>query len=66
MESLHRVASQLRIKRPGPGWLPETAQAIFNLRMMVLAGRWDAFWSQPGLADYLADGFSRNSPMEAV
>jgi len=62
MESLHRVASQIRLKRAGPGWLPETAQAIFNLRMMVLAGRWEAFWSQPGLAVDLVESFRENSP----
>lgn len=57
MESLHRVASQLRIKRPGPGWLPETAQAVFNLRMLALVGRWDEFWNQPALTDRLIHAF---------
>jgi len=57
MESLHRVASQLRMKRPGPGWLPETAQAIFNLRMLALVGRWDEFWNQPDLEHHLSEAF---------
>ena len=57
MESLHRVASQIRLKRSGSGWLPETAQAIFNLRMMTLVERTDEFWSQPDLADQLVIAF---------
>ena len=66
MESLHRVASQLRIKRPGPGWLPETAQAVFNLRMLALVGRWDEFWNQPALADHLVTAFQTPSDRGAV
>ena len=66
MESLHRVASQLRIKRPGPGWLPETAQAVFNLRMLTLVGRWDEFWSQPDLTDRLVTAFQAASERGAV
>jgi len=66
MESLHRVASQLRIKRPGPGWLPETAQAVFNLRMLALVGRWDEFWNQPALADRLVTAFQASSHRGAV
>jgi len=66
MESLHRVASQLRIKRPGPGWLPETAQAVFNLRMLALVGRWDEFWSQPDLTDRLVTAFQADSERGAV
>jgi hypothetical protein len=46
MESLHRTASQIRMKRPGAGWLPETSQAVFNLRMLELVGRWDEFWGR--------------------
>lgn len=57
MESLHRTASQIRIKRPGAGWLPETSQAVFNLRMLELAGRWDQFWGQPGLSTQLVRAF---------
>lgn len=49
MESLHRTASQTRMKIPGGRWLQETSQAIFNLRMMALAERWPEFWSRPDL-----------------
>jgi hypothetical protein len=48
MESLHRT-SQLRLKLPGAKWLPHTSQAIFNIRMMRLAGNSSRFWSQPDL-----------------
>jgi hypothetical protein len=58
MESLHRTASQSRLKIPGGRWLAETSQAIFNLRMMILAGRWDTFWSQADLTSRLAGAFS--------
>lgn len=54
MESLHRTGSQLRLKLPGAKWLPHTSQAIFNLRMMRLAGNWKRFWTQPGLEEHLA------------
>lgn len=50
MESLHRTASQLRLKRPGCRWTAEAAQAILNLRMLQLCGRWDEWWRQPGVA----------------
>jgi hypothetical protein len=35
MESLHRTASQLRLKRAGCRWTAEPAQALLNLRMLV-------------------------------
>lgn len=57
MESLHRTASQIRIKRPGPGWLKETSQAVFNLRMLDIVGRWDEFWDQQGLTQLLGQAF---------
>ncbi len=57
MESLHRTAGQARMKIPGGRWLQETSQAIFNLRMMVLAGRWTEFWSKPDLPSLLARAF---------
>jgi hypothetical protein len=44
MESFHRTASQVRLKRAGCHWTAEVAQAILNLRLLTLAGRWDAFW----------------------
>ena len=49
MESLHRTGSQARLKRAGARWLPETLEAMFNLRMLDLAGRWDEFFAQPDL-----------------
>jgi hypothetical protein len=54
MESLHRTGSQLRLKLPGAKWLPHTSQAIFNIRMMRLAGNSDHFWAQPDLEERLA------------
>ncbi len=57
MESLHRTGSQCRIKIPGGRWLEETSQAIFNFRMMILAGRWTSFWSQAELHQRIADAF---------
>lgn len=54
MESLHRTASQLRLKRAGCRWTPQVAIAILNARLLALAGRWDDFWAQPDLAAQLA------------
>ncbi|MBA2740447.1 MAG: transposase [Actinobacteria bacterium] len=51
MESLHRAASQLRLKRPGCRWTAEAAQAILNLRMLQLSGRWNEYWEQVDLAE---------------
>jgi hypothetical protein len=49
MESLHRTGSQHRLKLPGASWLPHTSQAIFNIRMMRMAGNEEHFWNQPDL-----------------
>jgi len=57
MESLHRTASQARLKIPGGRWLEETSQAIFNLRMMSMVGKWDLFWHQPGMTGKLVGAF---------
>jgi hypothetical protein len=57
MESLHPVASQHRLKRSGPGWRPEAAQAIFNLRMLDLVGRWHEFWCHDDLKETLESAF---------
>lgn len=54
MESLHRTASQLRLKRPGCRWTANAAQAILNLRMLQLSGRWNEWWNQPDLPARLA------------
>ena len=58
MESLHRTASQARMKIPGGRWLRETSQAIFNLRMMDLAGRWSELWSKKALPGLIARAFN--------
>lgn len=63
MESLHRTASQLRLKIPGAIWLKETAQAIFNIRMMTLVGNWKKFWTQPNIVDLLKLAFQSKSEM---
>ncbi len=62
MESLHRTASQVPLKIPGARWLPETSQAIFNLRMLRLCGRWDEFWAQPALTSALVGAFRKPTP----
>lgn len=46
MESMHRTGSQVRLKRAGCHWTAEAAQAILNLRMLGLSGRWREYWSQ--------------------
>jgi hypothetical protein len=53
MESLHRIASQLRLKLSGARWLEATSRSIFNLRMLSLLGRWEEFWSSKDLEDKL-------------
>src|SRR5690606_26357991 len=58
MESLHRVASQARIKLPGARWGAETSASIFALRMLQLVGRWDAFWAQSDLPYRLVDALT--------
>lgn len=58
MESLHRSGSQIRLKLPGLKSLPETSQAIFNLRMLDLNGRWDEFFQQSDFYDQLVEVFS--------
>ena len=43
MESLHRIASQGRLKVAGARWRAHTARAVLNTRMLLLAERWDEF-----------------------
>jgi hypothetical protein len=57
MESLHRTGSQIRLKLPGARWLQETAQAIFNIRMMTIVGKWNEFWNQPNITEKLKMAF---------
>lgn len=66
MESLHRTASQKRLKIPGAQWLKETAQSIFNIRMMTLVGKWNDFWRQPNITEKLTLAFNPKSPMAAA
>ena len=67
MESLHRSASQLRLKLPGFKSLPETSQAIFNLRMLELNGRWNEFFQQPDFYAQLVEVFStKPEPSEKI
>ena len=54
MESLHRTASQIRLKLAGCRWTAHAAQAILNLRMLALSGRWNEYWGQPNLAPLVA------------
>jgi hypothetical protein len=58
MESLHRSGSQCRTKLPGARWLKETSQAVFNIRMMQLVGKWEEFWARPELVTELTAIFS--------
>ena len=58
MESIHRNGSQLRLKLPGARWLVKTAQAVMNLRMLEIAGRWDDFWAQDGIVGVLVEAFT--------
>lgn len=59
MESLHRTASQMRLKLAGARWTPERALAVLNTRLMLLADRWHDFWGQPDLAVVLKRAFAR-------
>jgi hypothetical protein len=58
MESLHRVASQMRLKLAGARWTAERAIAVLNTRLMLLADRWSAFWSHPDLTPTLQRAFA--------
>lgn len=66
MESLHRQASQVRLKRPGARWLPQNALGILRLRLMALAGRWEAFWAAPGRCRMLHTPSPDCSPMKQL
>jgi len=66
MESLHRVASQMRLKLAGARWTAERALAVLNTRLMLLADRWSAFWARPDLSAALAMAFGSRTAGEAV
>lgn len=57
MESLHRSASQTRLKVAGIRCLPEPSQTLLNLRMLYLCGRWDEFWKDASLMENLVAAF---------
>ncbi|NDK16899.1 MAG: hypothetical protein GW911_33140 [Armatimonadetes bacterium] len=57
MESLHRIASQMRLKLAGARWLAENALAVLNARLMLLAGRWADFWESDRLTPLLVEAF---------
>jgi hypothetical protein len=59
MESMHRSGSQSRTKLPGARWLRATSQAVFNVRMLQLVGKWDDFWSRQNLTAELTRAFIR-------
>ena len=59
MESLHRTASQMRLKLAGARWTPRMAIAVLNARLMLLADRWDTFWGQANLSEQLAAAFNK-------
>lgn len=59
MESLHRIASQMRLKLAGARWLAENAIAVLNARLMLLAGRWTDFWESEELTPLLVQAFGR-------
>ena len=59
MESIHRSGSQVRLKLSGARWLEETSQAVLQLRMLELSGRWDEFWNRPDLPAQLVRAFKR-------
>jgi hypothetical protein len=58
MESIHRNGSQLRLKVSGARWRTDTAQAVMNLRMLEIGGRWSEFWRHDGLGEVLATAFT--------
>jgi len=68
MESIHRTAVQRRIKLPGATWTAENSAAIFKLRMMKLAGRWEDFWGSIGMQERLRATFpkQRRHPLHAI
>lgn len=57
MESLHRT-TQVRLKLSGMRWLETTSQALFNIRMLVLVGRWEEFWAQRDITEQLVAAFA--------
>lgn len=65
MESLHRQASQLRLKLPGIRMSAETGEALINLRLLALVERWDEFFQQENIEEVLALAFGA-SPRNVI
>lgn len=65
MESLHRSASQMRLKLAGARWTGARATAVLRTRLMLLAGRWHDFWSQHDLTSTLRDAFAKKPVLAA-
>lgn len=66
MESIHRTGSQMRLKIAGARWLKETAQAIFNIRMMTIVGKWNDFWKQENITEKLVRAFNSKFEVAAI
>lgn len=58
MESLHRTASQARLKIPGARWTAKTSQAILNHRLLELVGKTERFWNQPDISTRIERAFA--------
>ena len=58
IESFHRIA-QGRLKLPGATWVPETAQAILNLRLLHAMGRDKEFWADKEATGAVAAAFRK-------
>jgi hypothetical protein len=59
MESMHKSGSQQRLKLPGARFTATTSQALLNLRMLELSGRWAEFWERRDLIQHLTRAFAR-------
>ena len=44
IESAHKHVLQKRLKIPGAAWLPESIEAIAQLRILRANDRWDELW----------------------
>ena len=55
---VHTPAGDETYVLAGARWLPATAQAIVNLRLLALVDRWDEFWRHDGLTDRLRTAFA--------
>ena len=56
----------MRLKLAGAKWLPQTAQAILNLRLLRLVGGWEDFWAGPDITQRLGHAFAGRSEQKAA